>query len=174
MPEMSKLAKQELTEKIQILISQGHSKKDIARQLGIHVHTVTKYLDEAINKREKLLSGRKLLARKQLDSLLEAKKELDDIKKEYWKIYKKTESNSTKFDLLKNMVDRIDKELKILTKLLEPFIREDMNLEDFVPANKVKKMMETIADIIEKYVPANLKIRAIESMASIKIGESDE
>ena len=170
----SKLAKQELQEKIEILISQGHTKKDIAKQLGIHIHTVTKYLNEVINKREKLLSGRQLLARKQLDSLLEIKKELNDIKKEYWGIYKKTENDNTKFDMLKSMVERIDKELKILTNLLEPFIRDNMNLEDFVPAKKVKKMMETIADIIENYVPANLKIKAIEMMASIKIGESNE
>ena len=173
---ITKENKERRRRQVYLLFEKGLSEVEIAEKLGHHVRTIHCDLKHFREQEDKLANDKKYLAKKQLHLILNIEEELENIKEEYWKVYnklKKEDNLSLRIRILRSITDRIDKEIKILIKLLDPFLNSGAGVNDYVSAKDIKKIMDTVSEIIEKFVPPNLRTKAIEIMANLDIGEKN-
>lgn len=160
----------DLGETVHRMIQEGNSMIQICKKLNTTRYKANRALKFFMeHEKDHIVRDRKLLAKQQMTAVLHLKEELSKIEKEQWGLYK---NGDNKAEMLSEILERAVAQTKVLTKLLEPFVSETQNIDNYVTVDKFTKVMKAAAQVIETFVPAGARKEAIKIM--MKAGEDNE
>lgn len=159
--------------RVRRLLRKGLYPSEIAKELGID--KVTAYCDVRwVKYEENRIAKNKFPIRQQIKFLAQMEDQLRDAKEQLWGIYDglKKEDVSSRIRILENIESVMDKELRvidILTTLIAK--KEQGSKKEKNPQTDtvdIKKVLDTAAKVIEKFVPEKYKEKAIDLMINLK------
>ncbi len=150
------------------LALKGYSSYEIAKKLGVSKKTIEKDMLWVQEYWTKLAIKNKHIARKQYEYVQKFLDELKLIKKELYDLLEQAKAEGkfkTRLDTLKILIQRIEQEARILG-LINP---SKLIVNNFIHIDTFKRIMNTMATIVEEFVPSDRRRYAVERLKNIKI-----
>ena len=167
MPANSKAERFQRRLKVKELALKGFSVKEIAQKLNVHPQTIQKDLEWVNQYYLKLALNNRYIAEKQYAYVERMLDELEMVKKELWTLIEEAKDKKRYriwLDSLKSIVDRIEKEARILG-LFSP---SKLIINNFIHIDTLKDLMKKMAEIIRDFVPEDKQKYAIERLKYLK------
>ena len=159
------------------LLDKGLTPYQISKQLNSAETTIKKDINHITAIRSKLLLNNPALAEKHIRAIMKLKREIERVKDEYWELFdnlkKKAEGDNppknatyTKVTILRAIVDRIEKEVRILNS----FNPKNLIINNNISIGDAKKILNATKAIIDNFVPEQYRNEARQIMMNLDIG----
>jgi len=158
------------------LVDKGMTSYQIAKELHIAQTTAQKDMNHITAFRSKMLLNHPKLAEQYVANVEALRQEIHRVRDEYWEMFKEIKEKSNglippknsfgmKLRVLKNIVDRTEKEVKILNS----FNPKNLIINNNISLGDMKKILEATKSIIDNFVPEQYRNEAIQIMMNLDI-----
>jgi len=158
------------------LVNKGKTLYQIAKELHIAETTAKKDMNHIVAFRSKMLLNHPKLAQQYVANVEALRQEIHRVRDEYWEMFNnlKEDCNGSnppknsfamKLSVLKNIVDRTEKEVKILNS----FNPKNLIINNNISLGDMKKILEATKSIIDNFVPEQYRNEAMQIMVNLDI-----